>query len=152
MPSPIPIGVPITERDGTITPFMRLRWQELIDGGAVVPVAARFSSVEEHAALPVTTLLTVTAAGEYRITVYVRKITPDSVSSSLTVTVGWTESAVPLTDSAPALTVDAITATQAFSRLVVADANSDLTLQIAYASNTPNAMRYLVRAVVERLV
>lgn len=152
MLGPIPVAVEIVNRDGTITEFFRLRWQELIDGAGVVAVAARLSEPDLAAALPLTTLMTVQVAGEYEIAVYVRKTAPDGVSSSLQVTVGWTDSGVPLSETGTALVTDTIAATQAFSRFVVADANSDLTVAISYASNTPGAMRYLVRAVVKRLV
>jgi hypothetical protein len=89
------------------------------------------------------------AAGTYRISYYLRKTVPDGVSSSLTITFGWTEGTVALTLSGPPLTVDAITAVQTGTVLLLIDANSPITYAIAYASNTPGTMKYKLSVVVE---
>jgi hypothetical protein len=90
-------------------------------------------------------------AGRYRISFYARVTTVDAVSSSLTITLGWSESGVALTQSGAAMTGNAITTTQSGSIVVQSDANAPLTYSTLYASNTPGAMQYRLSIVCESL-
>src|SRR2546425_9052987 len=105
--APIPSGVQIVDpREGAITDFYRLRWQQLIDGFTRVGTVATLSKDGQTAALTTTAVYTTKATGRYRLNWYLRKTVADGVSSSLTVTWGWTESGNPLTEAEAALTTD----------------------------------------------
>lgn len=89
--------------------------------------------------------------GLYRINYYVRKTTVPSVSSSLTVTVGWTDGGIALTSSGAALTLNTTSAYQAGSVLVQADANSSLTYAVSYASSGTTPLQYALSLTVDQL-
>jgi hypothetical protein len=91
---PIPLGVEIVDKDGAINEFFRLRWQEIETSFEQVPTAARINDSGLTAALATTTVFTTVAAGVYEIDYYIRKTVAGGVSSSLTVTIGWTENGV----------------------------------------------------------
>lgn len=151
--APIPPGVAITDREGLITDFFMLRWEELRLGFQLTPTLALVTSPspDPHAAVATTAAFTTTTSGFYRVSYYVRKTFADGVSSSLTFTWGWTESGVPLTDPDSALTLDTTGAVRSGRREVWADANTDLTFAFAYASNTPGRMMFRYNVAVELL-
>ena len=148
---PIPSDQEITEKGGPITTYFRLRWQELIDSFTQVPTLSGIDTGVLSAALATTIAQTVIAAGNYRIGVYLQKITADGVSSSLTLTVGWTSRGVPLTKAFSALTTDTVGANDSSIWEMYVDGSSDITYEIAYASNTPGTMTYRANGAVERL-
>lgn len=150
--SPIPDGSSIVDKFGSITVFFRLRWQELIDAFGDVPVAGSVQRTGQTAALVTTAVYTTVAAGFYRISYYMRKTVADGVSSSLTATVGWTETGVPLSESAAPLTTDTTAAQQSGTKVVWADAGTDITIAFAYASNTPAKMTWRANVAVESLI
>ena len=147
----IPVGVPIVEEDGSITTFFRLRWNDLIAGFQTTPTVASVQATAQAASMATVAAWTTRTDGIYRISYYMRKTTADGVSSSLTFTWGWTETAVPLTESAAALTTDTTAAEQSGSKVVSADSATDLTYAVTYASNTPGNMKFRINVVVERL-
>jgi len=91
-------------------------------------------------------------AGLYVMRYYARITVADGVSSSLTVTLGWTESAQALTFSGAAMTGDTVTTVQSNTIMVQVDANTSLRYSTVYASNTPAKMRYRLSVTVESLV
>lgn len=149
--SPIPSGTVIVDRGGAITDFFRLRWEELRAAFGSTPAAGSIQKLAQNAALVTTAVFTTRVAGLYRISYYLRKTTADGVSSALTFTFGWTETGFAQTEAQAALTTDAVTAEQSGSKVVWADANTDLTAAIAYASNTPGQMVYRADVAVESL-
>lgn len=149
---PLPLGTEIVGEDRTASLFFRLRWEELQQAASQIPTAsAPYSDSGLTASLATTVLFTTRIAGMYRITYYIRKTTADGVSSSLTPTFGWTDLGAPLTAPDAALTTDTSTANQSGRREVRADANSDLTIAVTYASNTPGQMVWAIEARVELL-
>ena len=90
-------------------------------------------------------------AGRFRISFFARVTTPDGVSSSLTITLGFTDGGVACTQSGAAITGNAVTTTQSGSIMVQSDANAPLTYAVSYASNTPGAMVYRLSLVCESL-
>lgn len=154
MPSslaPIPADTAIVDRSGVINTFFRLRWQQLIDGFQVTPSKANVPVASRNSALGTTTVYLALAAGRYRITVYLRKTTPDGVSSSLTLTVGWTDGASPCVKVFGALTTDTAVANDSYTHMVNVDVNTNITIAVAYASNTPGTMVWKAYAVAEVL-
>lgn len=150
--APIPQGVAIVEpKGGSITEFFRLRWQSLVDGFQISPDVAAIALAGKTAAIAAASAFLTKSAGWYRVSYYMRKTVADGVSSSLTVTLGWTESGVPLTEAGAALATDTTSAQQSGSKSFWADAGVDLTYAVAYASNTPNKMTYRIDVLVEQL-
>jgi LDH2 family malate/lactate/ureidoglycolate dehydrogenase len=149
--TPIPADTPIVDKKGAITFYFRLAWQSLIDAFQQVPTVAATEVLAQAAALVTTALYTTRAAGLYRISWYLRKTTADGVSSSLTLTLGWTETAFAQSEAQAAVAVDAVTAQQSGQKVVYADESTDLTIAVAYASNTPGAMKWRLDASVEAL-
>ena len=149
---PIPSDQEITERGGPITTYFRLRWQELIDSFTQVPTKTDTGTVSGlTAALATTTLLTTTQGGVYEVGYYIRKTVAGGVSSSLTVTIGWTENAIALTRVFTALTLDSTVANQSDTIPILVDANADITLAVAYASDVADTMTWRYRATVKQL-
>lgn len=149
--APIPGGIQIVDRLGLVTDFFRLRWEELRAGFQQTPALAAVRKSAQTAALASTKLQTITSDGLYRLSYHIRKTVPDGVNSSLTVTFGWTND-VALTEVFAALTTDTATAHQSGSVLVRAKANSDLTVAVAYTSNTPNTMTWEIDAIAEQVI
>lgn len=148
---PIPSGVAIVEDDRSITNFFRLLWQQLIDGFQQSPTRSGNEFTGQDAALPTSTLYLALVAGSYRVSYYMRKTVADGVSSSLTITLGWTESAIPQSMPLAALTLDTVAAIQEGTHVLVVDQETTITMAVAYVSNTPGAMKYRLNASVEQL-
>lgn len=147
---PLLLTSEITEKGGPVTLFFRSRWQELIDGFVRVPTKANTQVASARtSALATTTILTTTAPGVYRVVVYVEKTIAGGVSSSLTPTIGWTRNGSPLSKTFAAFTTDAIGANESFVYEFQADANTAITLAVAYASNAAATMTWSAWATTE---
>jgi len=109
------------------------------------------TSTTQNAAIATTPLLTTTAAGLYRVTWYLRITQAAGVSSSVTVTIAWTESAVALSYSGAAVTGNTTTTTQSDTKLIRADGATPITYATAYASNPASVMTYRLDLIVERV-
>lgn len=147
---PIPTETKIVDRFGAVTLFFMQVWETLRASFLVVAAAATLQLTEQSAAIATTAVYTTLSAGLYRLSYYVRKTAIDGVSSSLTVTLGWVEG-IAQTEVQAALAADAVTAQQTGNKVVWADANTDLTIAVAYASNTPAAMKFRLDALVEQI-
>ncbi len=90
-------------------------------------------------------------AGRWRISWYTRITTVDAVNSSLTVTIGWTESAIALTISGAAITGNLVTSVQSGSVVIESDANAPINYATTAVSNTPGQMHYRLSLVAEAL-
>lgn len=87
--------------------------------------------------------------GLYRLTYYLRKTVVGS-TSTLTVTLGWTDGGVACTQTFAALTTNTTSATQTNSVTVRSDAGAAFTYALAYGS-TGTAMQYAFDLRVEQL-
>lgn len=146
----------VVPQRGSINTFFRLRWEEVRNALGFTPDVASLGPPDPlytsaHAAIVTTTAYTVLSGGLFRLNYYMRKIVADGVSSSLTMTLGWTDHGLPVTEAEAALTTDTTAAQQSLSKLVYADAASAITFAVAYASNTPGLMKYNVSVVVEQM-
>lgn len=103
------------------------------------------------ASVGTTAALTTKSQGYYRLAYSVRITQAASTSSSLTVTLGWLETAVSVTLSGAAVTGNTTTSAQSGSVVVRADANSDLTYATTYASVGGTPMQYRIDVTAERL-
>jgi hypothetical protein len=147
--SPIPVGTPITDGKGIVTLFFRLLWQALIDLSLITPTVANTLFANQNAALLTTALYTTTSGGAYRIGYYLEKTIADGVNSSATVTLGWTHNGKAFTQAFAALVLDTTLAFQQDAMDVLADANTNITIALAYASNTPGAMHFDLNGTVQ---
>ena len=150
--APIPQGLPITDEQGAATLFFLLRWQDLITSFTQTPTVAKVNASGLTAALATTAIRTLTVAGDYEVGYYIQKTTADGVSSSLTVTLSWTSNGIAQTRAFAALTTDTTGANQSAVIPIYADASTDVTIAVAYASNTPNTMAWLYRATLKLCV
>lgn len=149
--APIPLGTPITDRDGTITPFFRLRMEAISAGWTDTPTQQRVSFGAQTAALTTTRVLTTTVAGLYRVSWYLRVTQPAGSSSSAAVTLGFVDvDGVALTITGGALTGNTLQAWQGVTFPIRCGAPTDVTAAVAYAS-TPAGMRYDLEIAVEFL-
>ena len=91
-------------------------------------------------------------AGRYRISYVARISRAGSVSSSLTVTIGWTRSAVSLSQSGAAMTGNSTSTQQNGTVFIRADANASITYSTSYADGGgATSMNYEIDVVVEKL-
>lgn len=156
--SQVPLDVAFVNIDGdapgSLTEFGRLRWEELRQNAAVNSlIVAPILLLNQNAAIATTNVFAVLVDGLYEVSYYIRKTTVDGVSSNLAFTYGWTESGLPLTEAVPAgaLAVDSTSAEQSGTKVMHCDANTALTFAMAYASNTPGAMKFRVDVCARRL-
>lgn len=147
----IPLGVEIVDKEGTPTLFFRLLWDKLIALVAQVQTVAAVELLGKTAAIVTVAAFTVINTGNYRISIATQKTVADGVASSLTVTVSWTSRGIPMSHTFAALATDTIGANDSVTWLLNADANSDVTYAIAYASTTPAKMVYNANVLVEKL-
>lgn len=103
------------------------------------------------ASVGTTAVLTTKSQGYYRLAYSVRITQTASVSSSLTVTLGWFETSVSVTLSGAAVTGNLTTSAQSGSVVVRADASSDLTYATTYASVGGTPMQYRIDVTAEKL-
>jgi hypothetical protein len=112
----------------------------------------RVSLTVQAAAIATTPVpLAALGAGLYRITIYARITQPATVSSSLTVTVGWTDGGVSVVASGAAIIGNTTATQQSFSQLVKLDQATPLTYATAYASVGGTPMQYALEVVIEEL-
>lgn len=105
----------------------------------------------QHASIGATSVpLGGVTSGLYQVSWYARITTVDPVSSSLTVTILWTEGGTALSVIGTAMTANLTTTVQSGVVDVQLDANAAISYATAYVSNTPGTMRYSLRVTVTR--
>jgi hypothetical protein len=90
-------------------------------------------------------------AGVYRVSYYARITQAATTSSSLTVTIGWTETAVVLSVSGAAMTGNTTTTVQSGTVFLRSDKNASLTYATTYASVGATPMQYRLDVTAERI-
>lgn len=90
-------------------------------------------------------------AGYYRVSVYTRITRAATTSSSLTVTIGWTDGAIVLTEAGAAITGNTTSTVQQRTLFLRVDANASVTYSTAYASVGGTSMQYRLDITVEKL-
>ena len=145
----IPSEVTIVDNLGRITTFFRLQWQALIDSSIYSPNVSVTTKENQTDQLPIANAYVTKNAAWYRINYSLHKTIADGVSSSLIMTIGWTDHGFTLSHVFTPLSLDTIAAEQSGSILVYADADSAITFAVAYASHTANKMAYSAGVIVE---
>lgn len=113
--------------------------------GPQVNLASQGASIGTTA-IPLGTL----SAGLYRVSYYFRITRAATASSSLQLTIGWTET-VSLTISGTAETGNTVTTVQVGTLPLVVDASSAITYATSYSSTGATSMLYRLRIDVERV-
>lgn len=94
-------------------------------------------------------------AGYYEVRTYARITTPattGAATSSLTITIGWTEGGVSQTRTFAALTGNTTSTSLADPMLtILVDSNSPVTYTTTYASNTAGQMKYKLSLILSRV-
>jgi hypothetical protein len=149
---PILSTAPIVDPKTGNPSYMFLRtWQDLQDQSGSVPVKGSVGLAGQSASIAATRLFTVRVTGFYRVNTYLRRTGIDGTSSSLQATINWIEGAQPLSKALATMSADSLTEVQGESSTIYADAESDITLDVNYASNTPHAMIYELFTSVEQI-
>ena len=104
----------------------------------------------QSASIAATPAYTTQSAGYYRVSVYARVTTADGVSSSLIVTIAWTDGGIAVSKASAAITGNT-TASEIdpFVFLIRADQATAINYATTYVSNTPGTMVYRLTVVVE---
>jgi hypothetical protein len=100
-------------------------------------IGAVYSKTNQTATITAATIATITQAGIYRVSYYIRVTTIPTTSFSLTVTIGWRDGAVTKSQAFTALTGAPgalATAFQNGSLPIRCDSGTLVTITIAYAS------------------
>lgn len=158
--APPPLTTPIIDRDkaGKLTGLMTLQFSNWLRAAVLTPITqssrtlTTVSLTDQHASIGATAINTTTlSAGLYRAWWYARVTTAAGVSSSLTVTLGWTESSIALTYAGVAMTGNTTATTQSDGGVVRIDGATNVTYATTYASNAAGAMQYRLDVVLEAL-
>ena len=113
---------------------------------------ATVTKTAQSASLSATALDTGTLApGVYRVSYAARVTTAASTSSSLTVTVAWTDGSVGQTQSGSAMTGNSTTTQQNDTWLVHIDKATTITYATTYASSGGTAMQYSLYVIAEQI-
>lgn len=121
-------------------------------GQASPQVLQTASPSTQTAAIPPTPLpLPSISSGYYRVNVYETITLPAGVSSSLQVTIGWTDNGTASTRALSALTTNTIGANDSTTFPIHVDNNSPITYAVAYASNPASTMTYNIGVLLEAL-
>lgn len=118
---------------------------------AAVTVGVGVTASAQSASIGATAVPTGTLeAGIYRVTYYARITRAATTSSSLTVTIGWTDG-VAQTETGAAMTGNLTTTWQRGGGLIALDAGTSVTYAAAYSSVGATAMQYALAVRLEKL-
>jgi hypothetical protein len=150
---PIPYDTPI-EQDGknqiSIPWYLWLsEFQTRVESSAEGLDSVNLTN--QSASISATPIVVTETEGLFRVSWYLRITTAATTNSSATVTIGWTETGVSLTESGPAETGNTTTSSQSGTFLIRSDAAAAITYAVAYSSTGATAMRYRLDVVVERV-
>lgn len=142
--------------DGLPNPFAR-EWRNYLlilqnIGQASPQILQEVSLVAQTTAIATTPLaLPGITSGFYRVSVYYIVTIAGAVSSSLQVTIGWTDAGGPRSRVMTALVNGVVGVNDSLEFPIHTDDNSPITYATAYASNAANQMTYNLGVIVEAL-
>ena len=154
-----PIAAPLDRFAGKNLPPLAVtkRWldwlSEITRGVDQAPSRkAKLNLAAQSASLPVTPIpLSSIPAGIWRVSYVARVTTPATSSSSLAVTFSWTVGGVSQSQTAAAITGNAVTTVQFGTLPIRIDRNTPVSLSTTYASVGAQPMLYSIDVVVEIL-
>lgn len=149
---PFPLRNPLTVVNGYVSTLWRDWFTALRDLLNTAP-ARVFSThlTAQNTSLTTTTALTVPETGIYRLSYTARITQAATVSSSLTVTLGWTDTGVACSQAGAAMTGNTTTTVQSGSVVVYADAGSPVTYSTTRASVGATSMTYALAVLIEQV-
>jgi hypothetical protein len=142
--SPLPEYDRVAVPDGTLTQAWLDWFSDLVDAVDKAPLRRNNVSLTgQQASIGATNFSGGTiAAGLYRATYYARITQAATTSSSLTVTLGWTDGGVTPGYSGAAMTGNTTTTVQSGTFMLRADASTDINYSTTYASVGATPMQY----------
>jgi len=152
-PESPPYYTPILQngQDLVSVPWLRYFEQQGQEVASASRSQASTSLSTQGAAIGATPILVTSSTGLYRVTIYLRITRAASVSSSATVSIGWTDTGVAVTYTLPAVTGNTTTSFISETVMVRADGATGITYAVAYASVGGTSMQYSLDVVVEAL-
>lgn len=105
-----------------------------------------YSASNQSAAIAGTTIFSPDQVGLYQVVWFLKITIADGVSSSATVTISWKTGGNVCSKTFPAITGDSLTTSDSGIAILKPDTGQAIQIAVAYASNTPNKMRYDVVA------
>ena len=149
---PLPEHDPMTDEGklitGTWSQFLNKVLQDLLSAPKVI---ASLVFTAQTAAISATALATPANPGLYRVSYNTHVTTAAGVSSSVTVTVAWTQSGSAVSDSSAALTANATNVARTGSLLLQLDGGTAVNVSTSYASNAAGAMAYELYVTLEKV-
>jgi len=151
--APPPVKDFIVDLQRRLTPAWERWFTQFVADQDDKPSREKTVSLDAKSASIATTSIPLGAlsAGLYRVTVYARITTAATTSSSLQVTVSWTDSGVSCSKSNVAMTGNTTATSDSFSVLVDIDQGTAVSYSTTYASVGGTAMQYKLRVVAERV-
>lgn len=125
--------------------------QSRLDKGAALSGSTAITGQTASIGATAIPVLPAITTGYYRVSYSARITTAASTSSSLTVTVGWTENSIALSQAGSAMTGNATTTQQNGTLVVLADNASPITYLTTYASSGGTAMQYRLTMIIEAI-
>jgi hypothetical protein len=151
-PPPLPADTPLVEENRRMNwfwvQFFTTQNQTIQSAASVV---ADVSLTAQSASIAATALPVGNSAAFYRVSSYARITRAATTSSSMALTIQWTEGGQALSKAYTALTANTVTTLLAETLPVRVDGNTSLTYTVTYASVGATAMQYSLELVVERV-
>lgn len=139
------LNEPLVGQGGLMSPRWYIFFRDLNQTVADTPsqVITPVELTDQNASIATTALPTDSLApGLYQVSYYTRITTAAATSSSLTVTIAWTDGSVACSYSGAALTGNVTTALQTATLLIQIDQASPISYSTTYASNGAGEMKY----------
>lgn len=147
-----PVRNPLAVRQGYVAPiwetWLRTLWNAL---NRTPQVLVSQTWTAQAVRIATTTVLVAPVTGLYRLSYVVRVTQAATTSSSLQVTLGWTDGGQALTMLGESLIGNTVTTSETLSVLVRADAKTALTVAASYSSGGTTPMQFGLSVVAEAL-
>lgn len=152
---PPPTIAPITDpKSGSATADWTRWLLELFGVVSSQPtvLGTRINVKNQNASIPLTAFPTpALQGGLVRVSWYLRITAVDPVSSSVSVTIGYTESGLALSVTSTPVSGNTLSSVQTGTALLLTDQATAVTYRTTYVSNTAGTMKYRFAAVVEQV-
>jgi hypothetical protein len=148
---PMPARDAMIDREGIVRRTWQVWFRNLTNTVNDAPSRIQTVSLAGQSASIGTTSIPSTplTAGLYRVTWYLRISTAAGTSSSVTLTLGWTDDTVTMSLSGAAVTGNTTTTSQTQTSLLAVDNASPVTYATAYSSSGSPAMQYALDITLE---
>lgn len=144
MPAAVPFRNPVADARTLLATPVWVRWlQSLVDA---LKAKGSLSLTAQGAAVAATALGTELPAGLYRVSYALRVTRAATSSSSVAITVRWTDGGVACAQSFAAVTGNTTATVQSNSLLLRADARSSVTVETTYGSVGATTMQFALDA------